>query len=49
LQKLLNADADTATAMRGMMALADIACSDQHLPRKDLDALNAAALENIAR
>ena len=34
-QKLLNADADTAAAMRGMMALADVVCRDQHLPRKE--------------
>ena len=47
-QKLLNADADTAAAMRGMMALADVGLRDQHLPKKDLDALNAAAPENIA-
>ena len=46
-QKLLN-DADTAAAMRGMMALADVGLRDQHLPKKDLDALNAAAPENIA-
>ena len=48
-QKLLNADADTAATMRGMMALADVGLRDQHLPKKDLDALNAAAPENIAR
>ena len=48
-QKLLNADADTAAAMRGMMALADVGCRDQHLPQKELDALNATAPENIAR
>jgi uncharacterized protein len=34
-QKLLNADADTAAAMRGMMALADVVCRDQHLPCVD--------------
>src|SRR5713226_5962807 len=38
-QILLNADADTAAAMRGMMAFADVVCRDQHLPRKDLAAL----------
>ena len=47
-QKLLNADADTAAAMRGMMALADVVCRDQHLPRRDLDAHNATAPDNIA-
>src|ERR1700686_938715 len=39
-QKLLNADADTAAAMRGMMALAEVGCRDQHLPRKELDTIN---------
>lgn len=48
-QKLLNADADTAAAMRGIMTLAGIARGDQHMPRKDSDALNATAPENIAR
>jgi uncharacterized protein len=48
-QKLLNADADTAAAMRGMMALADVVCRDQHMPRKELDTINATAPDNIAR
>jgi uncharacterized protein len=48
-QKLLNADADTAAAMRGMMTLADVARGDQHLPRKAREALNATAPNNIAR
>jgi uncharacterized protein len=48
-QKLLNADADTAAAMRGIMTLAGIARGDQHVPRKDSDALNATAPDNIAR
>lgn len=48
-QKLLNTDADTATAMRGMLTLADIARGDQHLPRKDRDALTATAPDDIAR
>jgi len=48
-QKLLNADADTAAAMRGMMALAEVGCRDQHLPRKELDTINATAPDNIAR
>ena len=48
-QKLLNADADTAAAMRGMMALADVVCRDRHLPRKELDTINATAPHNIAR
>src|SRR5258707_9609077 len=46
---LLNADADTAAAMRGMMALAEVRCRDQHLPRKELDTINATAPDNIAR
>ena len=35
--------------MRGMMALADVVCRDQHLPRKDLDTINATAPDDIAR
>ena len=34
-QKLLNADVDTATAMRGMQTLIDIVCGDPNMPRKD--------------
>jgi uncharacterized protein len=45
-QKLLNADADTAVAMRGMMTLTDIARRNQ--PRKDSDLLAMKAPENIA-
>jgi len=48
-QKLLNTDADTATAMRGMLTLADIARGDQRLPRKDRDAFNATAPDDISR
>ena len=48
-QKLLNADADTAAAMRGMMALAEVGGRDQHLPRKELDTINTTAPDNIAR
>ena len=48
-QKLLNANADTATAMRGMMTLAEVGCRDQHLPQKELDAIIATAPDNIAR
>jgi uncharacterized protein len=47
-QKLLNADADTATAMRGMMTLAEVGCRDQHLPQKEIDAINTTAPDNIA-
>ena len=32
-----------------MMALADVVCRDQHLPRKELDTINATAADNIAR
>jgi uncharacterized protein len=48
-QKLLNADADTAVAMRGMQTLVDIACADQYMPRKDNDEINETAPDNIAR
>jgi uncharacterized protein len=48
-QKLLNADAETAVAMHGMLALADIVRGNQHLPRTDSDALTATAPDNIAR
>jgi uncharacterized protein len=48
-QKLLNANDDTATAMRGMMTLAEVGCRDQHLPQKELDAIIATAPDNIAR
>ena len=48
-QKLLNANADTATAMRGMMTLAEVSCRDQHLPQKEFDAIIATAPDNIAR
>jgi uncharacterized protein len=48
-KRLLNADTDTAAAMRGMMTLADVIRGDQHLPRKDNDAINATAPDNIAR
>jgi uncharacterized protein len=48
-QKLLNADVDTATAMRGMRTLIDLACGDPNMPRKDRDTLIAAAPDDIAR
>jgi uncharacterized protein len=48
-QRLLNADAETAAAMRGMMMLVDVVCGDQRAPRKDSDALNRTAPDNIAR
>jgi uncharacterized protein len=48
-QKLLNADAGTAAAMRGMLTLVDIACADQYMPRKDDGEINATAPDNIAR
>jgi uncharacterized protein len=46
---LLNADSDTAMAMRGMMTLVDIARSDQHGPLTERDALTTTAPDNIAR
>jgi len=48
-QKLLNTDADTATAMRRMLALADIARGDQRPPPKDRDAVTETAPDDIAR
>ena len=48
-QRLLNTDAVTATAMRGMLTLVDVARGDQHVPPNDSDALTATAPDNIAR
>ncbi len=48
-QKLLNADADTAAAMRGMLTLVDVTSADQYTPRKNDDKINATAPDNIAR
>ena len=48
-QKLLSTDADTATAMRGMLTLADVARADQRLPQEEREALTATAPNNIAR
>jgi uncharacterized protein len=48
-QKLLDTDADTATAMRGMLTLVDVARGEQRPPRNDRDALAATAPDNIAR
>jgi uncharacterized protein len=48
-KKFLDADAATATAIRGMFALADAACSDQVLPEADYAALDATAAGDIAR
>ena len=42
-QKLLDADADTAAAMRGMLTLADVARGDQHVPKKDAIPLSDGA------
>jgi uncharacterized protein len=47
-QRLLDSDADTAAAMRGMLTLVDVACGDQRGPWRD-DALTATAPDNIAR
>lgn len=47
-QKLLNTDADTATAMRGMLTLIDIACGNPTMPPKDRDTLIATAPDDIA-
>jgi uncharacterized protein len=48
-QRLLNTDADTATAMRGMLTLVDVASGDHHVQRKDNVALTEVAPYNIAR
>jgi uncharacterized protein len=47
-RKLLDADADTAAAMSGMLMLADIARGDENAPRKDRDSAVATAPDNIA-
>lgn len=47
-QRLLDSDADTAAAMRGMLALVDLTCGDQR-ERRPHDALIATAHDNIAR
>jgi uncharacterized protein len=48
-QKLLNADAETAAAMRGMLKLVNVTCADQYMPRKNDAEINATAPDNIAR
>jgi uncharacterized protein len=48
-QKLLNADPDTATAMRGMRTLIDIAYGDPNMPMTDRDTLIATAPDDITR
>lgn len=48
-QKLLNADADTATAMRGMLTLVDVARGDRRVPGTDSGNLTATAPDNIPR
>jgi len=47
-QCLLDSDADTAAAMRGMLTLIDLACGDPRGPRRD-DVLTATAPDKIAR
>jgi uncharacterized protein len=48
-QKLLNADVDTANAMRGMRTLIEIACGDPNMTMMDRDTLIATAPDDIAR
>jgi uncharacterized protein len=48
-QKLLNADADTATAMRGMLTLVDVARGDRRVPGTDSGNLTATAPGDIPR
>jgi uncharacterized protein len=46
---LLDADVDTAAAMRGMLTLVDVGHSDERFTRDDRDALIATAPDDIAR
>ena len=48
-QRLLDTDADTAVAMRGLMTLVDVARGEHRRPSKDRDVLTAAAPDNIAQ
>lgn len=48
-QRLLDTDADTAVAMRGLMTLVDVARGEHCGPSKDRDVLTAAAPDNIAQ
>jgi uncharacterized protein len=48
-QDLLNADTDTATAMRGMLGLVDVAHGDRRVSRQDSKNLTATAPGSIAR
>jgi uncharacterized protein len=47
-QRLLDADAETAAAMRGMLTLVDVVRADGRLVRNDRDALIATAPNDIA-
>lgn len=48
-QRLLDTDAATAAAMRGLMMLVDVARGDHRGPSTERDVLVAAAPDNIAR
>jgi uncharacterized protein len=48
-ERLLNSNADTATAMLAMLTLADIARGDQPMSGQDREALIATAPDNISR
>jgi uncharacterized protein len=48
-QRLLHTDAGTATAMRGMLTLVDVASGDHPMQQKDSDAVTAKAPDSIAR
>lgn len=48
-KSLLNIDADTATAMRGMLMLIEIAGGNPTVPPRDRDTLCAMAPDDIAR
>lgn len=48
-QELLNTDADTATAMRGMLTLIDVARGDERVAAQDRNDLTTTAPDNIPR
>lgn len=48
-QRLLHTDAQTATAMRGMLTLVEVASGDHPMQQKDSDAVTAMAPDSIAR
>jgi uncharacterized protein len=47
-QRLLHTDAQTATAMRGMLTLVEAASGEHPMQQKDSDAVTAMAPDSIA-